>query len=62
MWDGMIKVEELKHLLELKESEVAKLDKEQLRLLLGVLRYSTRIIQRELNAREELVSTHVKPS
>ena len=51
----MIKVEELKNLLELKESDVAKLSMEQLRLLLGVMRYSTRIVQRELNTREEIV-------
>jgi hypothetical protein len=50
----MVKIEELKNLLELKESEVKKMSIEQLRLLLGVLRYSTRIIQRELNSREEL--------
>ena len=50
----MIKVKELKHLLELKESDAAKLSTEQLRLLLGMMRYSTRIIQRELNTREAL--------
>ncbi len=49
----MIKVDELKHLLDLKETDVAKLSTDQLRLLLGVLRYSTRIVQRELNTREE---------
>ena len=47
-----IKVEELKHLLDLKEEDISKLDTEQLRLLLGVLRYSTRLVQRELNQRE----------
>lgn len=56
----MIKVEELKHFLELEESDVKKLETEQLRLLLGVLRYSTRIVQRELNEREELGSASPK--
>ncbi len=50
----MIKVEDLKHLIELKDADVAKLTTEQLRLLLGVMRYSTRIVQRELNTRDEL--------
>ncbi len=59
----MVKIEELKNLLELKESDAAKMSVEQLRLLLGVLRYSTRIIQRELNIREEsIVSKKVKSS
>jgi hypothetical protein len=49
-----IKMEELKNLLELKEEDVEKLDTDQLRLVLGVLRYTTRIVQRELNQREIL--------
>mgnify|MGYP003392629784 CR=1 FL=1 len=49
-----IKVEELKNFLDLKEEDVEKLDTEQLRLVLGVLRYTTRIVQRELNRRESL--------
>ncbi len=47
-----IKVEVLKNFLELKEEDVEKLDTEQLRLVLGVLRYTTRVVQRELNRRE----------
>ena len=50
-----IKVEELKNLLDLKEEDVKKLDIEQLRLLLGVLRFTTRTVQRELNERESLL-------
>ena len=49
-----IKMEELKNLLELKEEDVEKLDTDQLRLVLGVLRYTTRVVQRELNDRESL--------
>lgn len=49
-----IKMEELKNLLELKEKDVEKLDTEQLRLVLGVLRFTTRVVQRELNSREAL--------
>ena len=49
-----IKMEELRNLLELKEEDVEKLDTDQLRLVLGVLRYTTRIVQRELNQREIL--------
>ena len=52
-----IKVEELKNLLDLKEEEVAKLNTDQLRLVLGVLRYTTRIVQRELNDRESLTKS-----
>jgi hypothetical protein len=48
-------MEELKNLLELKEEDVEKLDTDQLRLVLGVLRYTTRIAQRELNERESLI-------
>ena len=49
-----IKVEELRDLLALKEEDVKKLNTDQLRLVLGVLRYTTRIVQRELNVRESL--------
>lgn len=49
-----IKVEELKNLLELKEKDAEKLSTDQLRLVLGVLRYTTRVVQRELNQRETL--------
>lgn len=59
----MIKIEELSNLLKLKESETSKMTIEQLRLLLGVLRYSTRIVQRELNTREDfIISKKVKSS
>ena len=51
-----IKVDELKNLLELKEEDVGKLGTDQLRLVLGVLRYTTRIVQRELNERETSVN------
>jgi len=50
-----IKMKELKNLLELKEEDVEKLSTEQLRLVLGVLRYTTRIAQRKLNERESLI-------
>jgi len=49
-----IKVEALKNFLDLEEKDVKKLDMEQLRLVLGVLRYTTRVVQRELNKREAL--------
>jgi hypothetical protein len=49
-----IKVDELKHFLDLKEDDVKKLKTDQLRLVLGVLRYTTRVVQRELNDRESL--------
>ena len=52
-----IKVEALKDFLDLKEEDVKKLGVEQLRLVLGVLRYTTRIVQRELNDRESLTRT-----
>jgi hypothetical protein len=47
----MIKIEELKHFLELQEADVEKLSEEQLQLLIGILRYSARVAQRELNRR-----------
>jgi len=47
-----IKTEELKNLLELKEDDLKKLSAEQVRLILGVLRYATRVVQRELNDRD----------
>ena len=50
-----IKVKALKDFLDLKDEDVAKLDIEQLRLVLGVLRYTTRTVQRELNRRESLI-------
>ena len=50
-----IKVEELKNFLDLDEKDAANLDVEQLRLVLGVLRYTTRVVQRELNRRKPLL-------
>lgn len=50
-----IQVEILKNFLELKEEDVEKLSTDQLRLVLGVLRYTTRVVQRELNRRESLL-------
>ncbi len=51
-----IKVQELKNFLDLKEEDTAKLSTDQIRLVLGVLRYTTRIVQRELNRRESLLN------
>ncbi len=51
-----VKVEMLKTLMDLKEEDFQKIKTEQLRLILGVLRYSTRIVQRELNNRESLLN------
>ena len=51
-----IKIKELKNFLEINEHDVKKLDTDKLRLFLGILRYTTRIVQRELNDREELVN------
>ena len=48
----MIKVQELRDLLNLSDKELKKLDVEQMRLLLGVFRYMTRVLEREINARE----------
>ena len=50
--DKMIKVQELRDLLNLSDKELKKLDVEQMRLLLGVFRYMTRVLEREINARE----------
>jgi hypothetical protein len=35
--------------------KVEELSTDQLRLVLGVLRYTTRVVQRELNLREDLL-------
>ena len=51
-----IKVEALKNFLDLEEKDVKKLSTDQLRLVLGVLRYTTRTVQRELNNRETLTN------
>ena len=37
------------------DEEIKKLSTEQLRLLLGILRFSTRMIQREINEREPVI-------
>ena len=51
----MINIKTLKTLLDFKEEDIKKLSTEQVRLLLGVLRYSTRMVQREVNSRDEIV-------
>ncbi len=56
----MINIKTLHTLLEFKDEDLKKLSTDQLRLLLGVLRYSTRVVQRELNNREELGSFTAK--
>ena len=48
----MINVSTLKSLLEFKDEDLKKLDIEQLRLIVGVLRYATRVVQRQVNERE----------
>ncbi len=47
----MIKVNNLKEILNIKDEEIKKLDIEQLRVLLGVFRYRVRGIEREINHR-----------
>ncbi|MEI7998539.1 MAG: hypothetical protein WCH62_03425 [Candidatus Omnitrophota bacterium] len=49
----MIKIKLLHELLELKEQELEQYTVDQLRLMLGVFRYLTRIIERKINASEE---------
>ena len=48
----MIKTQELKKLLNVKEKDLKVLSVDQLRLLLGVFRYMTRILEREINNRD----------
>ena len=50
----MIQVDMLKNLLNVKEKDLKKLDIEQLRLLSGVFRYMTRIVDREINDRDDV--------
>ncbi len=50
----MIKVNVLHDLLNIKDDELKKLDLEQLRLMLGIFRYLTRVVEREINEREEI--------
>lgn len=47
----MIEIKTLKSLLNISDAELQKLDIEQLRVLLGVLRYRVRSIEREINRR-----------
>lgn len=47
----MIDIKTLKTLLNIKDDELKRLDIEQLRVLLGTLRYRVRSIEREINAR-----------
>ena len=47
----MIKISTLKKLLNINEAEIRKLEIDQLRLLLGIFRYLTRVFQREVNER-----------
>ena len=51
----MVSTNTLLKFLELNDRDLKKWDIEQLRLLLGVLRYSTRVVQREINDREPLL-------
>ena len=51
----MIKINQLRALLNCKELELQKFNIEQLRLLLGIFRYLTRIFEREINQRESNV-------
>ena len=46
-----IKTKELKDLLNLNEQDIHKLSVDQLRLMLGVFHYLSRLMQREINKR-----------
>lgn len=48
----MIKVDTLKKLLNVKEKDLKHLDIDQLRTLVGVFRYLTRLLDREIIKRE----------
>ncbi len=48
----MIKIELLNRLLNIKDNDLKNLDTEKLRLLLGVFRYLTRVLERELIKRD----------
>lgn len=56
----MISVTTLKGLLNFKDEDIKKLKTDQLRLLLGVLRFSTRAVQREINERDPIVVSENK--
>lgn len=47
-----IKLQEIEALLKIKDEEIQHLQVDQLRLLLGVFRYLTRILEREINRRK----------
>jgi hypothetical protein len=47
----VIKTEFLKRLLNIDSKELAKIDVEQLRIMLGVFRYLVREVEREINRR-----------
>ncbi len=47
----MIEIKSLKKLLNITDSDLQRLDIEQLRAMLGVFRYSVRAIEREINRR-----------
>lgn len=51
----MVEVETLQKMLEVDEKEIQALDTEKLRLLLGVARYFTRVVEREVNERDGLL-------
>lgn len=48
----MINTKTLHSLLNLDEDEIKNFDMEQLRLMLGIVRYSARVLEREVNNRE----------
>ena len=50
----MIQLKALREMLDIKEDELKELDDEQLKLLLGCLHYTARIVTREVNDRESL--------
>ena len=50
----MIKVETLHDLLNTRDEDVKRLDTEQLRILVGIARYFTRVLEREINSRDSL--------
>ena len=56
----VIKVSTLKKLLNIKEAEIKKFDVDQLRIMLGVFRYLTRLFEREINQRANLDGPHIK--
>ncbi len=47
-----IKLPEIEALLKIKDEEIQRLRVDQLRFLLGVFRYLTRIFEREINRRK----------